>query len=157
MPSGIGTPMFYTDLFIINSTSKPYNWTFTVELPSKYDVAYVKYIAMYVYNPEEIDHDNPTGEWDYELLKDIPFGEVIKDSQNNILILDMENVNGSICIVLAWMYSAPAVSGGGDGGGGGGGDKEPAPIPGYDIYILLMILSLISIIVIIQRRKKIRI
>jgi hypothetical protein len=155
MPSGIGTPIFFTDIFTINSTPDPYNMTFKIELPSKYNVAYMKYIAMYIYDIENDGSEESAGIWEYDLLNDIEFGTVTRDSQNNILILELENVNGSIAIILAWMYSGPIIAPSGGGGGGGDGDDEqPAEIPGYDISLLISIISLISIIFYIEKRKK---
>lgn len=152
MPSGIGTPMFYMDLFYINGTSDSYNLTFIMELPSQYNVNYVNYIVMYF-----VDYKTGEGHWVSTNVKDIPVGTVTKDYQNNILILRIENMNGSVSSILAWMYTPPgAVSD--DGGGGGGSDKDTSPeVPGYDPYLLMAAIFLLSIIVVIKRRKKIRI
>ncbi len=153
LPSGIGVPMFYTDIFFINYTAPAYNLSFTMELPSKYSVTNVKYLAIYIPNYEEQE-----GHWESDAIADISFLTVTKDTQNNILTVKIENINGTISVILAWMYSAPAAPGGGGGGGGGDNDEEETvTVPGYNIYILLMILSSISTIMIIKRHKKNRI
>ena len=152
MPSVIGTPMFYMDLFYINKTPDSYNLTFTMELPSKYNVNYVNYIVMY-----NVNYKTGDGKWESNHLNDIPVGGVTKDYQNNILILRIENMNGSISSILAWMYTPPAAVSDGGGGGGGGGDDDSLEVPGYDIYLMLGGIALLSVALIIKRKRIIKI
>ena len=84
IPSGIGRPIFYTDLFLINYTSESYDLTITIDLPLKYDVKNVKYLAAYITNYEE--HE---GQWISEALDTFPYGTVTKDFQNNLLIMNV--------------------------------------------------------------------
>jgi len=151
-----GNPIFYTDLFLINTSSELYNLTFYIYLPATYNLNYFKSIAVYHITGYDDVSDKFLGAWETYNFDDPDSNvEIIKYTHNNTLVLRSVGFPGGIPLVLAWLYSPPAAADGG-GGGGGDGDKEPAPIPGYDIYILLMMLSLISIIVIVQRRKKIR-
>ena len=152
MPSGYGTPMFFTDIFYINGSTDMYNLTFTIQLPSHYNVAYVTYIAVYI-----ADSETGIGHWEYQTLSNIPIGSFSKDTLNNRITLKVENFNGSISAILAWMYTPPGAAGGGGGvGGGGGGDKEPA-IPGYDLYLMLGAITLLSVALILKRKRIINI
>jgi len=156
-PIAIGTPIIYFDIMVINKSKSEFNMTWTFEFSPKYDVRYVSYLYRWVY-----DVDYPEYRvWGYSSLSYYEsIGILTRDFAENSITITMysDYEDGSIQYLWALSYTPPPGAAPSSGGGGGDGDDDKeVVIPGYDIYILLMIFSLISIIVIIQRRKKIRI
>ncbi len=149
MSSAYGNPMFFTDLFFINYTNDPYNLTFRLDLPSRFPVGKIEYLATYQYDPT----NREAGRWNYDKLTDITFGTFTRDVANNNITLEINNLNGSLVIIVAWMFLGPR--GGIPADSDDGGDEAEAVIPGYNIYILIGILSLISLAIIFKKRYKI--
>ncbi len=150
LSSKYGNPMFFTDLFVVNHSNNPFNMTFRMDLPLRYPVSKIESLAIYQYNPSNPEE----AKWDYVKLSDIDFGKFIKDIANNNITLEVYNQNGTLLIMVAWLFMGPRE--GIPVSDGGGDDDEVVQIPGYDLYILLLIVSLISTIIILRRRKIIR-
>ncbi len=144
-----GNPMFFTDLFCINHTNEAYNLTFKMDLPARYPVSKIEWLAVYQYNPSHPE----SGIWDYIPLSEFPMGKFTKDTVNNNVTLEVYNQNGTLLVMVAWLFMGPRGGIPVVGGDDDDSDDGAEIIYGYELSFLLMAIALVSVALILKRRK----